>query len=528
MCLASDPVIACATVSGNYKDPAYQTFVTSERAVIIWDEAHKIEHFVRQASISTQSSDIGFLVPTPQTPELAEADDSIFEMAAFIGQPKKIPPTNYRSPWALVSPFVTSSLLHFDRLNPSVWLSDFKELQSTSRNPKVLSEQDVAGYHATILAAEDEQTLSAWLAANGYQSTPELKAWLQPYIAAGWKITAFKLIKTDDAPILTTRAIRLSFHTNRPFYPYSEPPDRQLASAASPHGRALRVAILSNERMTGMLANSNPWPEKLEFAGPSAPPPTEKLWRMQNWLEFARLNDPSHNVSLPTKLTTFIDESNPRLGTADLYFAPDADQSSFQGEAVDFTLPPQNQLVLHHSFEDVAALLMLIILPVVPLYCGWKVLNLRTEEEMIAPRSRWNQPRLLRTSSASSRQPWSRIADGLIGVLAIILGFYYGAQVALLLLGQVASALLGWSNMGPYWIWIFLGLFSAVIVVATMSWGVIFCGVNVLRLRAAEMPLKPTNIFYAEGAWQGFMGASSFFAGCAALLAVESVVVALL
>lgn len=525
--LGHDQAVACATVS----DETFpsENFVTAERAVIIWDQAHHIEHFIRQATILTQSPDIGFLVPTPHTPELAEVDPSIFDMAAFLGQPTRIPPTNYRSPWTIVSPLVTSSLLHLEWLSPRSLLSGINELRSARVLPTVLSEHDVAGYHATSLAADDEQTLSAWLAANGYLSTPELKAWLQPYIAAKWTITAFKLIKPDDnAPAIMTRAVRLSFQTDRPFYPYSEPSDRQQASATSPQGRALQLAILSNQRMTGALANNKPWPEKLEFAGPSTPPPSTSSWTIKQWLRFARLDDASHNTVLPATLTTFIDESNPRPGTADIYFSPDRDQASFQGSVVDFTLEPQNRFVFNHSFEDVAALLTLIILPAVPLYCGWKVLNLIPEKELNPSKVRRIQPISSHPQITIPRKRWIRLADRLVGALAIALGVYYGTQFAMLLADEIASAFLGWSDLSGHWIWIFLGLLLAMIPVVAMSCGVIFCGVTVWCNRPPGAQHRSTDLYSPQGARQGFMGISSMLAGWVALLLVVSVLVSLL
>lgn len=516
---------ACATVS-NETVPS-ENFVTAERAVIIWDQAHHIEHFIRQATILTDSPDIGFLVPTPQTPELAEADPGIFDMAAFLGKPTRIPPTNYRSPWTLVSPLITSSLLHLEWVDPRAWMSGISELRSARELPNVLAEHDVAGYHATTLAADDEQTLSAWLAANGYLSTPELKAWLKPYIAAKWKITAFKLIKTDDAPVLTTRAVRLSFQTDRPFYPYSEPSDRQQASSASPQGRALRLAILSDHRMTGALANNNPWPEKLEFAGPSTPPPNSP-WTTRYWLAFAKLDDASHNTLLPTTLTTFIDESNPRPGTADIYFSPDRDQTSFQGSAVDFTLTPQNQVVFSHSFKDVAALLTLIILPVVPLYCGWKVLHLCPAEESNPQRTRRFQSISSQPQKSIPRKQRIRLFDHIIGALAIVLGVYYGTQFAMLFVGEIASAFLGWSDIRGYRIWMFLGLLLAMTPTIVMSWGVIFCGATVWCNRTPGVQHQPTDLYSAAGARQGLMAGLSMIAGWIALLTVVSVLVSLL
>ena len=34
--------------------------------------------------------------------------------------------------------------------------------------------------------------LSKWLAANGYAETDTLTAWAAPYVAKGWKFSAFK------------------------------------------------------------------------------------------------------------------------------------------------------------------------------------------------------------------------------------------------------------------------------------------------------------------------------------------------
>lgn len=477
--------------------------------MIIWDEANKTEHFIRQANIQTKSPDIGFLVPTPDTPELAVADQNIFEMTDSIGQPEKIAPTNYRSPWTLVSPVVTSSLLHLDRLNPTALLSGIQGLTFARGKPNVLAEHDIAGYHATTLAADDEQTLATWLSTNGYLSTPELRAWLKQYSAAKWKITAFKLIKNDEmSASVITRAIRLSFRTDRPFYPYSEPSDRQRTNAASPEGRALSVSILSNERMTGMLADHKSWPEKLEFAGPSISTPSVTVKNSltpQQWLAAANLNAPHENVSVPTKLTTFIDESNPRPGTADLYFTPDRDQSSYQGQAIDFTIPAQNKFVFNFSFADFVALLVIIILPAAPIYCGWRVLNQQPEKK-ISPFFKVSPPK-----------PQSPEADRFIGFLAIGIGAFYGTQFILLLLGEIISAMLGWSNIHGYWIWTFLGLLLATIFVVAMSWGVIFCGMNVSRTSLREVTVG-----------QGFMGALSLAAGSVAFLTITSILFAML
>jgi hypothetical protein len=147
------------------------------------------------------------------------------------------------------------------------------------------------------------------------------------------------------------------------------------------------------------------------------------------------------------------------------------------------------------------------------------------EENLKPPKPRRVQP-ISYLKMPFPRTRWTRMADRVGAVFAIILGVFYGAQFAMLLTDQFISASLGWSEIRGYWIWILLGrLILAALPVAAMSWGVIFCGVNVWRTRLPGAPLAPTNLFYMGGAWQGFMGVSSFSAGLVALLAEMSVLV---
>src|ERR1022692_3600634 len=93
-----------------------------------------------------------------------------------------------------------------------------------SRGVRVLGEQDVGGFKSAILEADNTEDLSNWLKDNGYSSDPELQSWLVPYIANKWKITAFKIAQdpTTGKPA-TTRPVRMSFATDKPFFPYREP-----------------------------------------------------------------------------------------------------------------------------------------------------------------------------------------------------------------------------------------------------------------------------------------------------------------
>src|SRR5262245_52407848 len=54
--------------------------IAEESAIIVWDPAKKVQHFIRRAAFDTTSSDFGFLVPTPTMPELPlkTVEDGIF------------------------------------------------------------------------------------------------------------------------------------------------------------------------------------------------------------------------------------------------------------------------------------------------------------------------------------------------------------------------------------------------------------------------------------------------------------------
>jgi len=266
--------------------------INDEAAVIIWDKGHQTEHFIRSASFDSKHADVGFIVPTPTTPELVEADNRIFDLA------------EQYLPIAL-----TDSL-------------DMTNSIPESRSLVIIAEKDIGNYHAVTIAATDSKGLGEWLKKNGYQWTENSAKWLAPYLEANWKITAFKIRRTPSGE-LTTNAIRMSFATDRPFFPYSEP---QTSKLKGEH-RELRIAILSDERMVGKLADGTAWAGHLDFAGSTKPPPFSHADK-NDWLKYAKLNDNSE-IKLPSRLTYFTDESNPRPGKWDLFFSASPDQSNY-------------------------------------------------------------------------------------------------------------------------------------------------------------------------------------------------------
>lgn len=278
----ASPSLACAPAAGEGR----YVHVQAEEALIIWDGAAQREHFIRRASFETNAKDFGFLVPTPGKPELAEADDALFErLGDIIAGGMRAGKAG-----AAAAPAVT-----------------------------VLEQKVVAGYDAAVLEATDANALYEWLKVHGYRSDPELVAWTRPYVERGWKITAFKI--AGDAPRVATRAVRMSFQTERPFFPYREP-QSQRAPGSEKRERRLHVYFLADARFDGAIGGKEAWPGRTLFSKR-----IDDAQRL-DLLKLARL--PVMAGGGGRWLTEFEDLSSPRPGSDEVLFERSADQSTVQ------------------------------------------------------------------------------------------------------------------------------------------------------------------------------------------------------
>src|SRR5205814_1700219 len=157
----------------------------------------------------------GFLVPTPTMPKLpfVEVEDAIFaEVGAWL-TPKTVEQTRWR--------FFGMSMLCIGAPGDS-------RVGSAPGAVRLLHEQKVGGYEVNVLEADDAEELTQWIKKRGFSADPELYDWLKPYVAGGWKITAFKILQDPESgKLATTKAVRTSFETDRPFFPYREPESKR-------------------------------------------------------------------------------------------------------------------------------------------------------------------------------------------------------------------------------------------------------------------------------------------------------------
>ncbi len=314
--------------------------IAEESAVIVWEGATRTEHFVRRATFATSAADFGFLVPTPSKPELAEVDDRLFRTL----EAKITPETIYTEKFTgltvgllCASPFLMAPLAS-------------RGAPDDARPPvRVLEAKRVAGYDAVVLEADSAGALAAWLGSHGYSSRPALEEWLAPYVARHWLLTAFKIAGGADAKAISTSAVRMSFKADRPFYPYREPSDQReampagLAASGVPTERRLRVFFVSDSRVDGVIGEGGPaWPGKTVWAGETDGGVVEAELRL------------GHLPSAGKQwLTAFEDDSTPRPGTDDVFFAPSAANTPVTPAPVEVIVPRDFPVPL-----DVVALLV--------------------------------------------------------------------------------------------------------------------------------------------------------------------------
>src|SRR5262245_50280452 len=307
---------ACAPVPR----PGQYVRIAEESAIIVWDEKTRTQHFIRRATFNTDAPDFGFLVPTPAEPALAEVNNSVFDHLEYFIRPKEI----VRTEFAGVD--FTPTLFSFFLLSRSV-----RDTAADVSAVRTLSTQRVAGYDAVVLEADDAAELNRWLGKHGYVSSPSLTEWLTPYMAARWKITAFKIAKDAGYREVGTSAVRMSFQTDRPFFPYREPADQRDAKESQAGDRLLRVFLISSSRMDGTIGDntSSAWPGQTVWSD-RIPGEDREM--------FSSLVPGDSKLPSNTWLSVFEDKSSPRPGTDEVYFAPSKQQGTVQ-------LPPQIRTV---------------------------------------------------------------------------------------------------------------------------------------------------------------------------------------
>jgi len=197
-------------------------WMTNEAAIIVWDSAKKVQHFIREASFDTQAKDFGFIVPLPSVPDFAVADRNAFSRLESL---KPVPASADAIPAAGTSNAAGGSV-------------------------EILKEERVGDYQATVLRATDAEAMSDWLQKNQFKSRPQMTEWLGYYTKKGWVFAALKYVATPETTT-HTKAVRISFKTDQPHYPYKMPSDAFKPGWVRP----LKLYFVADSRIKAKLAD---------------------------------------------------------------------------------------------------------------------------------------------------------------------------------------------------------------------------------------------------------------------------------
>ena len=245
--------------------------IADQRILVAWDPHTKMEHFVREAGFrvsddrsdatsaedgnaEARNEDFGFLVPSPTSPEVEESDRDVFLRLESQVRPIIQRVNRWRVDFTpgLLRPFkLEKTLLGKGGLPPNV-----------ATDVRVLETKQVAGYDVAILQADDAGALQVWLKDHGYAMRDSMKDWVQPYIEKGWVITAFKY--AEGSTRTNVEAVRMSFRTDRPVFPYRVPSDQHV-DLKNGRGNTLRAYVVGPGKAEGHLgegANASPWASK--------------------------------------------------------------------------------------------------------------------------------------------------------------------------------------------------------------------------------------------------------------------------
>lgn len=292
--------IACCAVASVYN----HVVNASQTVIMIWDKKQQTQHFIRKADFKTDAKDIGFLVPSPSRPQLEESGNEAFNYLEKITSP--------------VQSYGGSFPLGCSAAPPAPRLEGVT----------VIEEKRVAGYDATVLTARSGDDLVNWLKQNGYAYSPAVADWVKPYLGGNWHLTALKLAKessTQNNQDLRAAALRITFKTDRPLFPYREPDSRQASNELDAQKRLLRIYFIADTQYVGKINGSNPWSGKAKWSG--------DITKHRQSL-MSKLNLPTNSTPSKWWLTEFEDEWPYQKAAGDLYFFPARKQETFGRDSI--------------------------------------------------------------------------------------------------------------------------------------------------------------------------------------------------
>lgn len=298
LCSAIQPMnpLGCCAVS-HAENPVVNA---DQTVILLWDKERQTQHFIRKADFKTNASDIGFLVPSPSRPQLSESGNAAFTLLDRITTPP--PQSGGGFPLGCAAQAPARSLAY---------------------GVTVVEEKRVAGFDATVLTATSGDDLVQWLKKHGYAYSPAVAEWAKPYLGGTWHFTALKVAKGQSTAAQNTvkaAALRISFRTDQPLFPYREPESTESSQKLGAKNRLLRIYFIAETQYEGRINGNKRWSGKALWSGDITSHRTELL----SALQLSTSTGPSR-----WWLTKIDDQWPYQKAAGDVYFSPAAKEKSF-------------------------------------------------------------------------------------------------------------------------------------------------------------------------------------------------------
>ena len=205
---------------------------TVETALVVWDPDTKLEHVIVAARFDHVHGHVAFFIPTPAKAAASEVHANMPRAFASLIQRYRD-----RSPsWEV--PSLPGGL-------PRPWVT-FGSIDAPT-----FSVQDLVG---------NGDQLNALLPPGPLANTASLRDWFAHYATRGGSIVA--LHGEAQGGAFTTPYLQISFSSQRPYYPYREPPraadDVERGVVPGTTARVLRIYVLTTERVQMRIGGSVP------------------------------------------------------------------------------------------------------------------------------------------------------------------------------------------------------------------------------------------------------------------------------
>ncbi|MBD5785748.1 DUF2330 domain-containing protein [Cellulosimicrobium terreum] len=239
--VVAPPASACAC-GGMVDNPAYETAVTAETAILQWDG--ETETMLLALDALSNAPEVGLILPTPAPAEVALADPEVFRELDEITAPR-----------AVVSATRWWPELTFGTLGAEDGAA------GSAPDVSVLAEVRLGPLDVTTLRARDTTALQGWLADKGFELSPSIERALAPYVKDEWSFVAARLAPEAATSFDgTLQPLRVTFPSDEIVYPMR-------MSSVAESTQNTRTYVLGDHRVDRQDATAEASAPDVRFAG---------------------------------------------------------------------------------------------------------------------------------------------------------------------------------------------------------------------------------------------------------------------